>query len=404
MFGSQTIRADLEFVAVTGQAHRDMAALRQDFARTTGAMSDEALRAAISQEKLDRAIAKNGPESLAAKRALLSYRSEMAALSGQAHRTASGLAVEERELGRLGRGALAGSGALNKLGRAAIFASSSVLGGYGLAYAVKSLVKAAQDEQTAVGRVDVALRDSGLSAHAWKSRIDEALDSQVKLTGFLKDDLANALAANIRRYGDVNKALQANAIAADVARAKGISLADAQNLINRASFGNPRSLRTLNIEVTKTTTNMDALKASTKNATAEQIANAKAADQQANETAALQAVFEKYHGSAARYLQTSAGKQALFNSELHRTEAIIGTALLPTFNHLLTGLADYLDKMDRTGRLQHDVNTASYSTGSASSSARSSPTSMPSTQHSAATRRPSNCSALQPAPSGCARS
>ena len=47
-----------------------------------------------------------------------------------------------------------------------------------------------------------------------------------------------------------------------------------------------------------------------------------------------------------------------FSATLHDTEMIVGNALLPTINKLLTSLGNWLTKMNESGKLQRDVNSA----------------------------------------------
>lgn len=363
-FGNaEAVQADVIFRANWSEFSGDMAKIRESAEQTYGALDSSTLKAALASEKYDRALARSKGSSYAVAKATAVYKSELAAIDAAQSRAAAGsgrhsgaLKQEERQLGLVARGALVGSGALGHLGRAAIFASSSLLGGYGLLYALRSTIGAARNQEIALGHLQVALTDSGLSWQANKDRIDNALSSLVKMTGFTEHELTDALASSVRRYGDLTDALHTTALAADVARAKDISLADAQAMIIRASLGQSKAVKALGIDVAAVTPNLDALRATTKNATKEQIAAAKAADQQASRLGYLDAIQQKYHGNAARFLQTDAGKQAIFNAELDRTEEIVGSGVLPTFNHYLTALSNYLDKLNRSGKLQKDVN------------------------------------------------
>jgi hypothetical protein len=367
---TDVFRADVEWNANIGEFKSLSAEVREDWQRTTGAMSDGSLRAAVAQEKLERSIKRNGAESTAAKAATLRYREEMRALattSNQAtvatRRHESALLAEERALGRFSRGALAAVGISSELKRALLLGSGSFLIGAGAAEALKQVIDAAKEQEVAQGQLQVALRNSGQSWLANKTAIDEALAAQVKTTAFTDNELTTSLAGFVRRFGDVNQALRANALAANVARQQNISLADAAQLVTRASFGNPRALKALGIELVAVTANTDKLKATTKNASLEQLRAAAAADKQATELAALDAINAKFHGAAARYLTTSAGKQALFNAELDRSKEIIGAALLPELNKLLGSLSTWLERMNESGKLQRDVNKAVRETG-----------------------------------------
>jgi hypothetical protein len=365
-FGSSTVfEADVAFRASYAQFEGDTAKIREAAERTYGAIDNSTLKASLASEKYDRALARSKGSAYAVQRATAAYKAELATLEATQGRAtvastrhSGALQQEERNLSHLVRGGIAGSGALERVGRAAIFASTSVLGGYGLVYAFRSVIGAAKEQEVALGHLQVALEDSGAGWERNKVRVEDALTSLVKATAFTKNDLTESLATTARRFGDVDQALNATSIAADVARAKNIDLATATNLVIRASLGQSKSAKALGVDVAASTTNIDQLRATTKNATAEQIKNAKAADLQASKTSYLDAIQQKYQGNAARYLQTSAGKQALFNAELQQSEEIVGQALLPTLNHYLGNLSVWLNKMNQSGRLQHDVNAA----------------------------------------------
>jgi hypothetical protein len=372
-FGSQDAAVyDVKYQVNVGEFEAQNKTVEAVYARTTAGMSDGSLRAAIAQEKLDRAIAQHGPTSLAAKSATLAYRREMAALGDQSLLTGrelqvagrgasgfgSGLRGAETDLNRFGRGMLSGSGLLHGLGRAAAFASTTFLGGAGLVFAIRSVIHAQQAEEVAVAQVKNALRDSNLSWSENRGQITKATDALETHTGFTKEELLTTLANLIRRTGDVNQSLALTGTATDLARGRNIALSDAGNILIKALNGQTSALKRMGLEVTKVTTAQDALHASGVKANAEQLAAAKAADAQATKDAVLAQVKQKYGAAAAAYLQTEAGKQALLNAQLKDSEAIIGRALEPTIEKLLTTGARRLEQMNKDGSLQRDVNHA----------------------------------------------
>jgi TP901 family phage tail tape measure protein len=89
---------DVVFKANVGLFKGDMAEIEAIYGRTTGAMSEEALKLSLAQDKLNRAILQSGPESAAAGRATLGYRAEVDALakSEAAAAAASKRAAEQR--------------------------------------------------------------------------------------------------------------------------------------------------------------------------------------------------------------------------------------------------------------------------------------------------------------------
>jgi hypothetical protein len=351
-------RSDVEFRANTGQFKADMGEVLGVYKRTTGAMSSEALRAAVAQEKLDRAIKLHGPDSLAAKQATLAYRREIDALSSSAVRAGGGLRTAERDVEGFSRGAVVGSGVLHGFGRAAVFASTSLLGGYGLIYAVRQLLDAAKQEGVALAQVKSSLANAGLSWGRYGAQINEATTRLEHHTAFSREELDQAFATLITRTGNVSQAINLAALAADVARGRNISLADAVLLVIKAANGQAGALRRLGLDIHAVTTAQDKLRDSGVKASAQQKDAARQADQAASREAFLAAVREKYHGKAAAYLQTDAGKQALFNAELRESEGILGRGLLPALNAVLGPLTKYLEKANRTGKLQRDVNRA----------------------------------------------
>lgn len=85
----EAARGDITFQVNSGRAIEELGAVGEQYARTTGAMSDDALRLAVAQERLNKTIARSGPESTAAKNATIAYRRELAALTEQANAAAT---------------------------------------------------------------------------------------------------------------------------------------------------------------------------------------------------------------------------------------------------------------------------------------------------------------------------
>lgn len=152
-----------------------------------------------------------------------------------------------------------------------------VAAGTGLAFAVQ----AAADAQEQMMRVGKTLENTienmsdgafavlqksaeeagGRGADAFKymqAQIEQASAAAVKL-GFDDEDAASSLANLFQRTEDVDKAMELNALAMDLARAKSISLADASNMIGLVMSGNGRALKQYGIEISETLTPMQAL-------------------------------------------------------------------------------------------------------------------------------------------------
>lgn len=365
-------RADVEFTANTGQAKVSMEELRAVYKQTTGAMSTEALRAAAAQEKLDRAIALHGPASTQAKTATVAYRRELEALKLEqasvtvgTGRMGGGFRQSEREIERMGRGALVGTGLLRGLGRAASFASFAFIGGAGLVYALRSTLSAEKEHELALAQTANAVHDAGLPWGSYRGQINAATLALEHHTAFSQDKLLGSFSLIVRRTQDVGKAFTILAAAADLSRSTNgrVGLEQAVSVLLRAQNGQTAGLSRLGIQVPKVTAAQDALRASGEKLSAQQIAEAKAADKLATSSAVLARVRQQTAGSAAAYAKSEAGAQDAFNNSLRHSEEIIGGAVRPELKLLLADAAAYLDRLNKTGELQRDVNTVLHDAG-----------------------------------------
>lgn len=234
----EVARADVGFHANTGEFNRETAQIRETWKRTTGALSSDTLRAAVAQEKLDRAISRHGPASLQAKNATLSYRREMEQLNRHQSTLGRLLPGHTRDVGSFSRGALAGSGALRGLGRAVGFASTSFLGGAGLAFALKStLDKAGEFQQT----LNVLKSVSGGTAQQMTrvAAVAKQLGNDVTLPATSAADAARAMTELAKAGLSLPQSMAAARGTLQLAAAAQIEEADAATISARAlnAFG-----------------------------------------------------------------------------------------------------------------------------------------------------------------------
>lgn len=239
------------------------------------------------------------------------------------------LSQTNREVTRFERGVLAGSGVLGKFSRAAIFASSSVLGGYGLTFAYEKVTEAARSHEVVTTQLTAAVKAAGVSYALYGDEIEKAVRAQEDL-GFAESDAARSFTLALRATKDATEAQKLQSIAADVARGRNMSLLAATQLLVRVQAGQVGSLRRLGIEVAKGVTGQQA----------------------------LVLVQKQYAGAAEAFSHTAEGAQERLNVAIHRTEVIIGEALTPTIEKLDTRLANWLDNSKNQERLQRDVNKA----------------------------------------------
>lgn len=231
---------------------------------------------------------------------------------------------EEREASGLMRGGLEGLG-IGHLGMAAL-AGGTFFGSFFAGTAIKSAIDAATEAAAVERQLAAQYKASGQSLEQYRGQINKTLDRESALSGFNKDELTKSFIGIYRASGDTGKSLDYLGIAVNLARARHMDLEKASLLVAKVVNGNVGLLKRYGIETYKGETATQAL-------------------------AAMQA---KFAGQA----RAGTTAQQRFSAQLHNSEVIIGTALLPTVTHLLAEGARWLDQMNRSGRLQRDVNAA----------------------------------------------
>jgi hypothetical protein len=229
------------------------------------------------------------------------------------------------EVDKATRGIVSGSGALHGFGRSLAFASGGFLAFEGVSKFLTDSVSAARDAGVAQASLTAQMKASGESFTENQGAIQRASLSLEKF-GFTSEDSQKALAVLDRATGNVGKSIQLQGVAANIARARNISLSQAALILGKAYDGQTTSLKRLGV----------ALPAGTKG---------------------MQAIYiaaQKFTGQA----KAGTTEVEKFHAILHNTEVIIGTALLPTLNKFLGSLGKWLQKMNESGRLQKDVNEA----------------------------------------------
>ena len=186
-------------------------------------------------------------------------------------------------------------------------------------------VNAARTAGVAQRQLAAQMKASGQSFTDSQAAIDKAGLSLEKF-GFTSVDSAQALTVLERGTGKISEAIRLQGVAADLARAKNIGLSDAANVLAKVFGGQETALRRAVPGLDKQAHGLDLI--------------TEAQQRLAGQAAAGTTVAER------------------FSATLHDTEIIIGNALLPTINHLLTSLGNWLTKMNESGKLQKDVNSA----------------------------------------------
>ena len=221
-----------------------------------------------------------------------------------------------KELSKMEKNGLLASGSLGQLQKASKYAGAALLGlgGVFAAFGVSSIAVLDKVEK-AQANLETAVTNTGVSFKIAKPEIDSHAKSMMNL-GFTLNDTYDALSKMTAASGSPRIALNALGVAADLARFKTMSLADAGTLIARASIGQAKGLGDLGIAIGKTIP---------KGATMAQI---------------FQAIEERAHGAATAFGDTLSGKIAIANANFQAFQLQVGTDLVPILIKFTTWLTD----------------------------------------------------------------
>jgi hypothetical protein len=305
-------------------------------------MSDDALRFAAAQDRYDRALkASNGRVTASVRSAELNLRrvqqqasTTSAAVVKSANESSSALHKEEQAFSRVGRGALSGSGLVRGLGRSVLYASSTFLGAYGFISVIESATKAAEEQQVQEGQLETALKNRGQVVEQLRGQITGLVAANAKL-GFGEHDVTAALTLGVTTTGSLAGATRLLSVAQNVARAKGIDLYAATQLVVKGFLGQSRGLKSLGVDIGAGVKGWQA----------------------------LDAVQAKYSGRAVAFSKTNAGAFATERAELEQTRVTIGNELLPAELKLANAVSGYLGKAENQKKIQHDVNAVMTTAG-----------------------------------------
>jgi len=197
---------------------------------------------------------------------------------------------------------------------------AGAVGGAGIA--ITSVVKAAIEAEKSQARLQTQLKASGVSYKAHSKEIENAIQKTSKLAGLDDEDLSDALSRIVRTTGSVNLGLKGMAVAADVARGKGIELSAAGETVAKALAGNKRALKEVGVEL----------------------------GDNASRTEILSALQEKYAGQAKAYGETTAGSLERAQVNFENLKETIGVKLAPTIEKAADKLGTFVAEMqDGTG-------------------------------------------------------
>jgi phage-related protein len=176
----------------------------------------------------------------------------------------------------------------------------------GATAALYKFTKSAIEDEAAQAQLVSLLKQRNLATKQNLAATEEMIKKGARLA-FTDDDIRASLAGATQFTKDFTKAQKIATVAQDLARAKNISLEQATILVGRAFKGNTTGLARMGISLEKG----------------------------AKGTKALDAVTQKFGGTAKTYATTTAGAIQSFQIAISEAGETVGAAFLPIINQLL---------------------------------------------------------------------
>ncbi len=233
-----------------------------------------------------------------------------------------GAQTAERDLNKMTRGVLAGSGALSGLGRSLAFSSTGFIAASLGAAGVVSSIKDAEDLARAQASLSVAIAHTGGNLATLQPRYEATAKAAAQF-GVTEVEATTGLARATVLTGDAAAAQRAYQEALVISKATGKDFNSVLIATSKGQEGITTSLRRYGILVDTTSTG----------------------------TEQFTQVMKRFGGQAAANTTATEKLHAAFTNAL----TTIGDQLLPTFERLSGALADWLTKMNESGKLQADV-------------------------------------------------
>jgi len=202
-------------------------------------------------------------------------------------------------------------------------------------------VRAAMEEEASIAKLGTSLKANIPAWDGNTAAIEKVLGARMAL-GFSDDEQRQSLALLVGATHDVTKALDIQRTAMDLARIKGISLAEASNALIKVEGGQFRALKALGIVLKEGATATEAL-------------------------AAVQAVAK---GQAESYADTTAGKLLVAQTKIGEAMEKFGGVVLPVVADAFSGLADILDKAVNPSMISYAETAHAAERGSFAAEAR----------------------------------
>lgn len=265
------------------------------------------------------------------------------------------LGGSNREMARFSRGALVGTGALGSLGRAAAFASVSFIGGAGLIYALKSSSSAASNLSEQISKSRVVFGESSRTIEEWSRTSATAM-------GIARDqavEVAGSFGALLRPLGQTESqaartSIQLAQLGADLASFSDTPVPEALAAIRSGLVGEIEPLRRYGVVLSEAGVQQEALATTGKKAVSELTAQEKVA-------ARLSLIFKQTtlaQGDFARTAGGLANQERTLSANLRDLQIILGQALNPEIQRVVTNLNEWLGNTKNQEKVQRELETA----------------------------------------------
>lgn len=208
-----------------------------------------------------------------------------------------------------------GGGLLGGVSKGGVIGASVAAGAGAALVGIKKVTDAAKDAQVAQAGLNQAFAATGVASAKLRKEVDSTIQSVSKRAGIDDEEVSRNLANLLRTTGSVVKARRDVALAADIARARNISLAAASKVVEKAENGQLRGLKALGVQIDKNTTSSEA----------------------------IDRAQRKFAGSAEAYGRTAQGAQDKLSVSFENLEERLGTKLLPIITKLSLKLIDFID-------------------------------------------------------------
>lgn len=202
------------------------------------------------------------------------------------------------------------------------------LGLAGIERVASKSIEKYREMQLVQRQTEAALKAGGASWAQYGDHIENVIQKQSELTTFEDEKLKGSFTLLFRATKDVNKALDLNGLAANVARGRNLDLAKAAQLLVRVQAGQIGSLRRLGIVIRKGASGEEA----------------------------IAAVRAQYASAAKAYTESDISAQERWNKVLDDTYEIVGAKLSPIITGYQRRLSEWLNKANESGETQRKVN------------------------------------------------